>query len=104
MEDRPKVNIECSDSYFLWYGEDNRESKNDWSNEKIKEFYGINSPKWKNLVNETKIQKKVIFIGMNPNRNNEKIIEGTRLAIQVFHSSSHQDLFLKKLYENHKSI
>ena len=81
---------------------DDRGKDNKWEEQRIREFYGIHSAIWEKLLQKNKLKKNIVFVGMNPNKNENKIFqEGTMLGIQVFHSSSSQDLLLKELANTH---
>lgn len=95
-----KKSITVQDTWAVWHPDDRRGRGNKIDYSKLKELYGINSAGWETLIKNIALKPEIMFIGENPSKNNEKILAGENLVIQCFHSSSPQDLLLKKVLES----
>lgn len=95
-----KKSITIQDTWAIWHPDDKQEQNIKTSDEKLKDWYGIDSPVWNELFNKTTKKPEIIFVGENPSKNNKKILKEDKLIIQCFHSNSSQDLLLKKILEN----
>lgn len=88
------------DTWAVWHPDDMRGRGNKIDDSNLKEMYGVNSARWETLIKNIVLKPEIMFVGENPSKNNEKILDSENLVIQCFHSSSPQDLLLKKILEN----
>ena len=96
-----KVSIVVQDTWAVWRTDDSRGLRApEFDNALLQDWYGCNSKKWNELLQNTNLKPEIMFVGENPSKNNKKILEGENLIIQCFHSSSSQDLLIKQLMEN----
>ncbi len=96
-----KVSIVVQDTWAVWRIDDSRGLRAPkFDNALLQDWYGCNSQKWNELLQNTNLKPEIMFVGENPSKNNKKILEGENLIIQCFHSSSSQDLLIKQLMEN----
>lgn len=93
-----KVSIVVQDTWAVWHTDDSRGLRAPgFDNGLLQDWYGCDSPKWNELLQNTELNPKIMFVGENPSKNNAEILEGENLTIQCFHSSSIQDLLIKQL-------
>jgi len=99
--DQLKRSVVVQDTWAVWHAYDSRGLRApEFDNALLQDWYGCNSQAWNELLQNTNLKPEIMFVGENPSRNNEEILEGENLTIQCFHSSSPQDLLIKQLMEN----
>lgn len=101
QKDTPlKVSIVVKDTWAVWHSDDLRGLRApEFNNAVLQDWYGCDSQKWNELLQNTNLKPEIMFVGENPSKNNKKILNDVNLTIQCFHSSSRQDLFIKQLIE-----
>ena len=89
------------DTWALWNKKDQRTmvSGSSCSDGDLLNWYGVKSPAWSELVSDITRKPEIMIVGENPSKNNDKLINGTDLLIQCFHSNSILDRSLKTAVE-----
>jgi len=96
-----KVSMVVQDTWAIWHEEDTRGlSASKFDPEKLKDWYGCNSKKWKALLKRTNSKPEIVFFGKDPGKRNKNYTDGNKLSIQCFHSNSSMDLLIKGVLEN----
>ncbi len=98
--------LHVPDTWALWNREDSGTAVkgSNCSEEELLNWYGIESSAWNKLVESTTRKPEIMIVGENPSKNNDKIITGTDISIQCFHSNSVLDRSLKTAIEQVKSF